>query len=144
MTETIDHPSSSDLNPKLGGIKALAVFTYVGKVLLLLASVGILVGLFVSEDMIVNKIKDADTSSDQWVLSTKILCIVYIFSSIGAWIGVNKMKKGKRLGFFIHAGSNLLLMGFLVMNANIVEYILAASLGFFILMYAMFLGKLGK
>lgn len=125
-----------------GGVKALAVFTYIGKVLLILLSLGFLVGLFVAEDYMVNKVADADQNSDAWVLETQILCLVYLISSIGAIIGVNKMKKGKKKGFYLHAISNVLLIAFLAYNANIVEWIIAGSLALFILLYLPFVGKL--
>lgn len=125
-----------------GGVKALAVFTYIGKVLLILLSLGFLLGMILSEDYFVNKLKNADQTTDQWLLETKILCLIYLISSVGAIIGVNKMRKGKKTGFFIHALSNLLLIGFLVYNANILELIIAGSLTLFILLYLPFLGKL--
>ena len=127
-----------------GGVKAISIFTYLGKSLLILLALGLLIGLIVSKDYFVNKIKDADQNTDQWIMETQILCVVYLLSSIGAIIGVIKMRKGKRSGFFIHAISNIVLIGFLAYNANILEWIIAASLAFFIILYLPFIGKLGK
>lgn len=142
--ETIDLDEGQIANAKKspGGVKALAIFTYIGKVLLILFSLGFLVGLFVAQDYMVNKVADADQSSEGWVLETKILCLVYLVSSVGAIIGVNKMKKGKKKGFYLHAISNALLIAFLAYNANIVEWIIAGSLALFILLYLPFVGKL--
>jgi hypothetical protein len=137
--EVIENPSEKK-SP--AGVKAISIFTFIAKSLLLLLSIGFLLGLFLAEDYMVNKIKDSEQSSADWLLETKIYCLVYILSCLGAIIGAVKMRKGKKKGFYLHAISNTLLIAFLVYNANIVEYIFAASLLFFIILYLPFMKKL--
>ena len=125
-----------------GGVKAIAVFSYIGKVLLILLSAGLLVGIFVSKDYMIDKVQNSDMSTEDWILRTIILCLIYIITSVVAMIGVRKMVKGKREGFFMHAGSNLVLIAFLFYGAGLFEYIIMAPLAFFILLYLPFIGKL--
>ncbi|MBD3637654.1 MAG: hypothetical protein HUJ25_09895 [Crocinitomicaceae bacterium] len=128
----------------MGGVKSIAVFTYIGKLLLFLAATGVFVTIFISEDYMVNKVKDADISSDQWVLETKIYCLIIMLTSIGAIVGARKMTKRKRQGFFLHAASNIVFIAFLLYNANIAEFILAGVSVLFILLYLRYLKRLDQ
>lgn len=145
-SEEIIEPQEQQVPEKKssGGIKAIAAFSYIGKILIILAALILLVGFVFFEEMTINKIENADQNTAQFILESKIFCLLYIFASIYALKGIRKMIKGQRKGFYIYVLSNIVTIALLAYNANMYEWIIAGSVAVFILLYLPFVRKLAK
>ncbi|UKN02875.1 hypothetical protein K6119_05025 [Paracrocinitomix mangrovi] len=133
-------PVEGKNSPK--GIKSITVFSYLGKVLLIILSIGFMLMLYYMNDMFVDDAQDAEMSTSEWLMWSYITCSLYIITAVVGWIGIRKMVKGKRKGFYMHTLANLTMVGYLLFRGNLLDYFIAAGLALFIFLYLPFLGKL--
>lgn len=135
VTDEIVEGSNQDSKPS-GGIKILAVLTYISKGFILLIFALTLVALFTSEDLFVDKKPDSDMSTTEWLFMVKIMSLLFVVSSIGTIIGALVMVRGKKKGFTIYGISSVVYcVIFFYLGIDIIGVILIGLALIFMLSY---------